>query len=157
MWQNDIHTGRHLTFPVPSLFGHFQPFGQGVHCSWRPCENVPPGQSVAVATVVDGQNFPSGQTVQACAFPTEYVPKKRKKDRWVEGRFYEGNIYCWLGEDSSSINSNVFSLRALSANHVTYTILVSQNMEQRLCWCSKPILWGLNPWMGHWYVYLCGY
>ena len=87
MWQNDIHTGRHLTFPVPSLFGHFQPFGQGVHCSWRPCENVPPGQSVAVATVVDGQNFPSGQTVQAWAFPTEYVPKRRKKDRRCEGRF----------------------------------------------------------------------
>ena len=147
MWKNDIHTGRHLTFPVPSLFGHFQPFGQGVHCSWRPYENVPPGQSVTVATVVDGQNFPSGQTVQACAFPTEYVPKKRKKEVWR--KVYEGNIYYWLREDSSSINSNVFCLQALSVNHVTYTILVSQNMEQRLCRCSKPILWGLNPWMGH--------
>lgn len=26
-------TGKHLTFPVPSLFGHIHPLGHGVHCS----------------------------------------------------------------------------------------------------------------------------
>ena len=149
MWKNDIHTGRHLTFPVPSLFGHFQPFGQGVHCSWRPYENVPPGQSVTVATVVDGQNFPSGQTVQAWAFPTEYVPKRRKKDRWFEGRFMKETFTLGWMKILHQLTPMSFAYGHLSANHVTYTILVSQNMEQPLCWCSKPILWGLNPWMGH--------
>ena len=41
-----------------------------------------------MAVVVDGQNLPSGQTVQNWAFPTEYVPtyknKKNKKKREEE-------------------------------------------------------------------------
>lgn len=71
-------TGRHFTFPVPSMLGHCHPLGHGVHLSWLPRENVPKAQSVSVATSVDGQNLPSGQTVQDWAFPTEYVPR----DKW---------------------------------------------------------------------------
>ena len=80
------HTGRHFTFPVPSLLGHFLPLGHGVQRSWRPVENVPASQAVSVEVLVDGQNLPSGQVVQAWAFPTEYVPRKREnKDRlsWI--------------------------------------------------------------------------
>ena len=37
--------------------------------------------------LVDGQNLPSGQVVQAWAFPTEYVPRKRQKTSTGYARF----------------------------------------------------------------------
>ena len=76
-----IHTGRHLTFPVPSLFGHSHPLGHGVHRSLAPNEKVPSSQSSSVEVLVDGQNFPSGHTVQNWAFPTEYVPNEMGKNK----------------------------------------------------------------------------
>ena len=37
-----------------------------------------------MAVVVDGQNLPSGQTVQNWAFPTEYVPTWKKREEEEE-------------------------------------------------------------------------
>lgn len=70
-------TGKHLTFPVPSLFGHIHPLGHEVHCSWLPQEYVPSSQLICVELLVNGQNFPTGQTVQNWSFPSEYDPKQK--------------------------------------------------------------------------------
>ena len=81
--RSKTHTGRHFTFPVPSLLGHFHPLGHGVHCSWPPHENVPAGQFISVEVLVDGQYLPPGQTVHDWAFPTEYVPKEKAKTKSI--------------------------------------------------------------------------
>lgn len=77
---NSKHTGRHLTLPVPSLFGHIHPLGHGVHRSWAPHEYVPSSQSNTVDVLVNGQYFPSGQTMQDCLLPSEYVPEEKGKN-----------------------------------------------------------------------------